>query len=83
MHPCPRGCCGKPEDGPCANKAVSTKRAQEFASLIFMPPISTPTAKKYTKIDPCLKSVAPIVWSFGLFRKAVGMELGKRYRPGR
>ena len=43
-----------------------------------MPPISVPAANKYTKIDPCLKSVTLITWTFGLLRKAVGMKLGKK-----
>ena len=81
VHPCPPGCCGLPEDGPplaCANKAESVKRAKKLARIIFMPPISVPAATTDTKIDPCLKSVTLITWTFGLLRKAVGMKLGKK-----
>ena len=77
-HPCPAGCCGKPEEGPCADKAKSVQRAQQFASTIFLPPISEPAANKYTKIDPCVKSIALMTWTFGLLRKAVGITLGKK-----
>ena len=79
-HICRQGCCGKaPEQGAWyANKATSVKRAQELASLFFLPPISEPAANKYTKIDPCVKSVALISWSFGLLRKAIGIKPGKK-----
>ena len=77
-HPCPAGCCGKPEDGPCANRAESVKRAQDLASMLFMPTISEPAANKYTKIDPCIKHVALVTWTFGLLRKAIGLKLGKK-----
>ena len=49
-----------------------------MAKLIFMPPISEPAANKYTKVDPCIKSVALINWTFGLLRKAIGLKLGKK-----
>ncbi len=39
-----------------------------------MPPISEPAANKYTNIDPCLKYVDLITWSFGLIRKALWDE---------
>ena len=81
VHPCPPGCVfcsGKPEDGPCANRENSIKKAQGFASLLFSPAVSEPAANKYTKVDPCVKSVALMVWSFGLLRKAIGIRLGDR-----
>ena len=71
-------CGGKPEDGACANKAETIKRAQEFASILFTPAVSEPAANKYTKVDPCVKSVALMVWTFGLLRKAIGIKLGDR-----
>ena len=57
-----QGCCGKSPEQEAwyANKATSVKRAQVLASLFFLPPISEPAANKYTKIDPCVKSVALI-----------------------
>ena len=77
-HPCPAGCCGQPEDGPCANRDQSVKRAQELARIIFVPPISEPAANKYTKVDPCLKTVAFITWTFGLLRKVIVTKRGKK-----
>ena len=84
-HICRRGCCFDPEvdpndriDEPCACRAESVKRAQRLLRHIFAPPINEPAANKYTKIDPCIKSVALITWTFGLLRKAIGKKLGKK-----
>ena len=66
------------EDGPCADKAESIRKAKQYAKLIFCPPISQPAANKYTKIDPAVKSVALMTWTFGLLRKAIGLKLGKK-----
>ena len=66
------------EDGPCADKAESMRKAKKYAKLIFCPPIVEPAANKYTKIDPAVKSVALMTWTFGLLRKAIGITLGKK-----
>ena len=52
-------------------------RAKALAAKIFMPPISEPAANKYTKVDPCVRSVVLITWTFGLLRKALGVKLKK------
>ena len=72
MHPA--GCCG---EGPCADKDKSKDRAKALDAKIFMPPISEPAANKYTKVDPCVKSVVLITWTFGLLRKALGVKFKK------
>ena len=67
-----------------ANAAKSIERAKTLAAKLFMPPLCEPAANKYTKVDPCLKSVALITWTFGLLRKAIGARLKKTARddPG-
>ena len=45
-----------------------------------MLPISEPAANKYTKVDPCVRSVVLITWTFGLLRKALGAKLTKKAR---
>ena len=82
LHTCPAGCCGDLEKGPCANKTKSIQRAQDLAAKIFMPPISEPAANKYTKVDPCVRSVVLITWCFGLLRKALGEKLRKEDTTG-
>lgn len=78
-HPCPAGCCGEVWEGPAANGDRSLSRAKELSKYLFMPPISTPAANKYTKTDPCVHRVShcTLVWSFGLLRKAISRMLGK------
>jgi len=71
-HTCPAGCCGTL---PAANRAKSLERANEFVKLIFLPPITEPAQNKYTKTDPCIRSVALVTWTFGLLRKAIGRKL--------
>ena len=44
---------------------------------IFMPPTSEPSANKYTKADPCVRSVCLVTWTFGLLRKAISRMLWK------
>ena len=62
VHPCPAGCCGNLDEGPCANKEKSIKEAQRLATTFFMPP----------KADPCFKSVAL------LLRRVIALKLGKQ-----
>ena len=91
-HLCPAGCCGKVQDGPCANKAESIKRARAHFAVIANPPVTSPAANKYTKVDPTIRSVSLLNWAlFGLLRKAMGAKLKKKgghrcctdFRPGR
>ena len=35
-----------------------------------------PAANKYTKMDPCLKTVALLMHTFGVLRNAIGEKLG-------
>ena len=63
--------------GPCANKTESTARVTELVKFIFMPPISEPSANKYTKTDPCVRSVCLVTSTFGVLRKAISRMLWK------
>ena len=42
-----------------------------------MPPVCEPAANKYTKVDPCVRGILIISWTFGLLRKAIGATIGK------
>ena len=75
VHTCPAGCCGDFWQGPAANKAKSIARAKDLVKFIFMPPISEPAANKYTKTDPCVRTVCLVTWTFGLLRKAIARML--------
>ena len=77
IHPCPAGCCGDFWQGPAANKAKSIAKAKDLVKFIFMPPISEPAANKYTKTDPCVRTVCLVTWTFGLLRKSIARMLRK------
>ena len=78
VHVCPAGCCGGMWQGAKANQTRSLERAKALIKFIFMPPVTEPSANKYTKTDPCVRAICLITWTFGLLRKAIGQMLRKK-----
>ena len=77
-HICAAGCCGVHNDGPCASRTKAVEKAKHLARLLLSPPVTEPAANKYTRCDPCVRSVAIIAWFHGLVRKAIGRKLKRQ-----
>ena len=77
-HICAAGCCGKHNEGPCASRVKAVEKAKRLARLLLSPPVTEPAANKYTKCDPCVRSVAIVAWFHGLVRKAIGRKLKRQ-----
>ena len=77
-HLCRDGCCGDPGEGAAANRPKSVQRAQELIRELLGRILTEPAANKWTSLTPVTKRVA-LLASVGnnLFRRAVGMRLGK------
>ena len=66
----------------CADRTLSVKKAQGFASLITDAHIDVPAMNKYTKVDPVERQLCLLLNFFGLMPRAIAAKAGRKSSSG-
>ena len=78
----PRGLAHICAPGHTPERADAVAKAQRLSRRLLSPPVTEPSANKYTKMDPCVRSVALVSWFFSVIRKALAAKLRRDDKDG-